>query len=119
MGLVYLDYSITNKTTKSAILSTVYLSESAQQYVRTSITTLACVSAVHLLPLHSGHIPNPLPQQPGVIRVADIPGVFLVGVPNLPKCRVPVLRSYINYRSVGYRYWNRRRWVGEINELMT
>lgn len=30
--------------------------------------------------------------------------VFLVSVPKLPNCRVPVLRSYQTYRSVGYPY---------------
>ena len=33
-----------------------------------------------------------------------VPGVSLVGVPNMPQCRVPLLRSYRTYRSVGYRY---------------
>ena len=28
-------------------------------------------------------------------------------VPNLPKCRVPVLKSYRSFRSVGYGYWGR------------
>ena len=30
-----------------------------------------------------------------------IPGVFLVGVPHLPKCQVPVLRAYRTYRVPG------------------
>ena len=36
-----------------------------------------------------------------------VPGLPLVGVPNFPKCPVPVLRSYRIYRSVGHRYWLR------------
>ena len=31
-------------------------------------------------------------------------GTGTVGVPTLPKLRVPVLRSYRTYRSVEYRY---------------
>ena len=38
-----------------------------------------------------------------VCRYRCIPGVFLVGVPNLPKCRVPILRSYRTYRSGSVR----------------
>ena len=33
-----------------------------------------------------------------------VPGIFFLDVLNLPKCRVPVLRSYRTYRIVGYRY---------------
>ena len=38
----------------------------------------------------------------GVGPPVRVPGVILVGVPNLPKYRVPVLRSYRTYRSVQY-----------------
>ena len=33
-----------------------------------------------------------------------VPGVFLVVVPNLPKCRAPVLKSQRTYRRASYRH---------------
>ena len=37
-------------------------------------------------------------------EVTELPGIGIDVVPNLPKCPVPVLILYRNYRSVRYRY---------------
>ena len=48
--------------------------------------------------------PHPYPYPtPGIsTRPYLVPGYFAGGVPNLPKCRVRVWKSYRTYESVGY-----------------
>ena len=43
----------------------------------------------------------------GRTEFTDLSGAGIEIVPNLPECRVPVLKSYRTYGSVGYRYWSR------------